>query len=109
MRGDRTGCEGKYHPDEAAQQGAHRRYGRSCDGNRPGIARRRIAAHAGRLRAATRLMNSRVYDATNFVGLVLIGAGVWTIFGAGPALVVVGVIAIMLNLINAFFGRRRVG
>jgi len=54
-------------------------------------------------------MNSRVYDATNFAGLVLIGAGVWTIFGAGPALVAMGAIAIALNLVNAFFGRRRPG
>jgi hypothetical protein len=54
-------------------------------------------------------MNSRVYDATNFAGLLLIGAGVWMIFGPGPALVTVGLIAIALNLVNAFFGRRRPG
>jgi len=54
-------------------------------------------------------MDGRVYDATNFVGLLLIGAGVWMIFGPGVALVVIGVIAIALNLVNAFFGRRRPG
>jgi len=54
-------------------------------------------------------VNSRVYDATNFAGLVLIGAGMWMLFSPGVAFVAIGVIAIGLNLLNAFFGRRRPG
>lgn len=50
-------------------------------------------------------MSARVYDISNCVGILLIGAGVasWSV---AAALVTVGALIIALSVLGAFFSRR---
>jgi hypothetical protein len=52
-------------------------------------------------------MNSRVYDATNLIGILCIGAGAKIAYGLGVALMLIGGLAICLNVLGAFFVGRR--